>query len=159
MRLVVEVKIVVFVTDEVISVVDCVLEVVFPRVVVVVSFEGVDFWVVCSVVKFSVVEVVEFVPPNVVFSVEIWVLVLLNVEAVAMGVDVLPSDEIVVVKVVAFSFVVFWVEVSFPSIELSVVEEFMIVVLLSLTSSFPDPPSPFPVLSLAFKVVVTSIVV
>ena len=52
MRLVVEVKIVVFVTDEVISVVDCVLEVVFPMVVVVVSLEGVDFWVVCSVVKF-----------------------------------------------------------------------------------------------------------
>ena len=107
MRLVVEVKIVVFVTDEVISVVDCVLEVVFPMVVVVVSLEGVDFWVVCSVVKFSVVEVVEFVPPNVVFSVEIWVLVLFNVEAVAMGVVVLPSDEIVDVKVVAFSFVVF----------------------------------------------------
>ena len=48
-KLVVEVEIVVFVTDDVISVVDCVLEVVFPGVVVV---EGVDFWVVCSVVKF-----------------------------------------------------------------------------------------------------------
>ena len=102
---------------------------------------------------------VEFVPSNVVFSVEVWIIVLFNVEVVAMGVVLLPSDEIVVVKVVAFSFVVFWVEVSFPSIELSVVEEFMIVVLLSLASSFPVPPSPFPVLSLAFKVVVTSIVV
>ena len=49
-KLVVEVEIVVFVTDDVVSVVDCVLEVVFPGEVV--SLEGVDFWVVCSVVKF-----------------------------------------------------------------------------------------------------------
>ena len=46
MNLVVKVETVVFVTDEVISAVVWVLEVVFPGEVVVVSLEGVDFWVV-----------------------------------------------------------------------------------------------------------------
>ena len=47
-----------------------------------------------------------FVPLEVVFSVEVWVLVLFNVEVVAMGVVVLPSDEVLVETVVEMIVVV-----------------------------------------------------